>query len=135
MQGCHSGVRDEKLKSMNPYNMGPLNLFYLIQKHKVREIFIMVTGKTIAEMQLTDISKTSCVSSSICTLKETCRPAAWVGGCRPGSRVDTPKLSGAPSLWPAVDDLSAGSTMATAATAEELWNPQAPLFTSGEGRE
>lgn len=86
-------------------------------------------------MQLTDISKTSCVSSSICTLKETCRPAAWVGGCRPGSRVDTPKLSGAPSLWPAVDDLSAGSTMATAATAEGLWNPQAPLFTSGEGRE
>lgn len=122
----------KKSKYRKLYNMGPSDLFYLIQKHKVRGIFTF--GKR-EEMQLTDISKTSCVSSSICTLKETCRPAAWVGGCRPGSRVDTPKLSGAPSLWPAVDDLSAGSTMVTAATAEELWNLQAPLFTSGQGRE
>lgn len=67
-------------------------------------------------MLLTGISKTSCVSSSIWTLMETCRPGGWAGGRRPGSRVDTPKLSGAPSLCPAVDDLSAGSTMVTDAT-------------------
>lgn len=60
---------------------------------------------------LTGISKTSWVSSSIWTLMGTCRPGAWPGGRRPGSSVDTPKLSGAPSLCPAVDDLSAGSAM------------------------
>lgn len=47
---------------------------------------------------------------------ETCLPGAWVGGRRPGSSVDTPKLSGAPSLCPATDGLSAGSTMVTDAT-------------------
>lgn len=46
----------------------------------------------------------------------TCLPGGWAGGRRPGSRVDTPKLSGAPSLWPAADGLSAGSTMVTDAT-------------------
>lgn len=61
---------------------------------------------------LTGISKTSWVSSSIWTLIGTCRPGGWPGGRRPGSSVDTPKLSGAPSLCPAVDDLSAGSAMA-----------------------
>lgn len=62
---------------------------------------------------LTGISKTSWVSSSIWTLMGTCRPGGWPGGRRPGSSVDTPKLSGAPSLCPAVDDLSAGSAMVT----------------------
>lgn len=61
---------------------------------------------------LTGISKTSWVSSSIWTLMGTWRPGGWPGGRRPGSSVDTPKLSGAPSLCPAVDDLSAGSAMA-----------------------
>lgn len=64
-------------------------------------------------MLLTGISKTSWVSSSNWTLIGTCRPGAWPGGRRPGSSVDTPRLSGAPSLCPAVDDLSAGSAMVT----------------------
>lgn len=88
-----------------------------------------VNNSAIITERLTDIWKTSCVSSSICTRMETCRPAGWAGGRRPGSRVDTPKLSAAPSLCPAVDGLSAGSTMAaTTGGALEL---QAPPFTSG----
>lgn len=47
---------------------------------------------------------------------ETCRPGGWAGGRRPGSKVDTPKLSGVPSLCAAADGLSAGSTMVTDAT-------------------
>ncbi|TNN56462.1 hypothetical protein EYF80_033332 [Liparis tanakae] len=70
----------------------------------------------LTESERRKASQTSCVSSSIWTRMETSRPAGgWAGGRRPGSRVDTPKLSGAPSLCPAAVGLSAGSTMAATA--------------------
>lgn len=99
-----------------------LSHFLFISRKWTLEIRLKVSGTHRAERNqrgehegavLTEIWKTSCVSSSICTLMGTCLPGGWAGGRTPGSNVDTPKLSGAPSLCPAVDGLSAGSTMAT----------------------
>lgn len=68
-------------------------------------------NKVESKQCLTETSKTSWVSSSIWTRMEICLPGGMVGGRWPGSSVLMPRLSGAPSLCPAPEGRSSGSTI------------------------
>lgn len=63
----------------------------------------------LAEQLLTEMSKSSSVSSNIRTLTVTCRPGGMTGGLWPGSNVLMPRVSGAPRRWPAPADKVSGS--------------------------
>lgn len=59
--------------------------------------------------QLTEMSKSSSVSSNIRTLMVTWRPGGMAGGLCPGSNVLMPRVSGAPRRCPAPKEIGSGS--------------------------
>lgn len=59
--------------------------------------------------QLTEMSKSSSVSSNIRTLMVTWRPGGMAGGLCPGSNVLMPRVSGAPRRCPAPKAIGSGS--------------------------